>query len=43
MSQIQETTVLRKATLSRNRTIVGTMGIGLMSIDMPTPEMLRDG
>jgi len=39
MSQIQETMVLRKATLSRKRAIVETMRIGLMSADMPIPEM----
>jgi hypothetical protein len=43
MSQIRETTVLRKATLSRKRAIVETMGIRLTSADMPIPEMLGDG
>ena len=39
MSQIRETTVLRKATLSRRRAIVETIRIGLMSADMHIPEM----
>jgi hypothetical protein len=43
MSQIQDTTVLRNATLSKKRAFVETMGIGLASTDMPIPEMLGDG
>jgi hypothetical protein len=43
MSQIQDTTVLWKATLSRKKAIVETMGIRLPSTDMPIPKILGDG
>ena len=43
MFQIRETTVRRKAKLSRERAIVETMGMWPISTDIPFPEMLRDG